>query len=295
MNKLISGLVILALFVSSCKPGKDKRTASGMKYILHEDKEGRKPVKGDYVTVTMLYTDAKDSVLYDSRIGNKPVRFQLRKSPFVGSMEEGLMELSVGDSATLFVSADSMHEKVLSKEPGNTMKKPKRGSFLKFHIKLLRVQTYNEAELEMAVNESQLERAEEKALEYYQKEKNISSSPEQEGYYIIRQTESKGEPIDSGTTVQINYTGRFLNGNVFNSSADKPYTFTVGNGEVIKGWDLAFTKLKSGDKVTLIVPSKLAYGKEGIKNQNNTTYIVPPFTTLIFDIEILSSKSLAKK
>jgi FKBP-type peptidyl-prolyl cis-trans isomerase FkpA len=297
MNRVSYVIIFILMIIFSCKPGKERRTESGMRYILYQHNEGKKPVKGDYVTVDMVYTDANDSVLYDSRIGNKPIRFQLRQSPFVGSMEEGLMELSEKDSATLFVSADSMYEKVLSKEPGNTMAKPKAGSFLKFHVKLLRVQTYDEAELDMALNESQLIKAEDKALENYLKEKNITASPETEGYYIIRQVEGKGAAIDSGAIVKINYTGRFLNGNPFDSNlqSGKPYSFTVGSGQVIKGWDLAFRKLNEGDKVTLIIPSNLAYASEGIKAPNNTTYIVPPYATLIFDIEVLGTKEIAKK
>jgi FKBP-type peptidyl-prolyl cis-trans isomerase FkpA len=60
-------------------------------------------------------------------------------------------------------------------------------------------------------------------------------------------------------TVFINYQGRFLNGNIFdsNASAHNPDTFIVGRDDVIKGWDLALQKLKKGDKVTLIIPSVL--------------------------------------
>jgi len=282
-------VVVILFAIFSCKSGNEKYTASGMKYILYEHKEGKKPQEKDYVTVKLVYTDHKDSVLYDSRIGGKPLRFQLTKSPFAGSMEEGLMELSVGDSATLFVSADSMYEKVWSKEPGNTMMKPKAGSFLKFHIKLMRIQTYNEAELEMTLNESHQIEAEQKTLENYFSEKSITASPEPEGYYIIKQIEGNGVAIDSGSFVQLNYTGRFLNGGIFDSNAKsgKPYSFMVGSGEMIKGWELAFRKLKEGDKVTLIIPSRLGYGSEGLLRSNTTTYIVPPYSTLIFDIEIL--------
>jgi FKBP-type peptidyl-prolyl cis-trans isomerase FkpA len=283
------GLVIL-LIVMSCTQGNEKRTASGMRYILHEHKDGgKRPVKGDYVTVRMLYTDANDSILHDSRV--KPVRFQLRQSPFAGSMEEGLMELSEGDSATLFVSADSLYDKVLSKEPGNTMAKPKPGSFLKFHVRLARVQNYNDAELEMALNESHMIEAEEKALQNYLKEKNITSTGEPEGYIILKQTEGRGEPITDGTTVQVNFTGRFLNGMVFDSNTKgKPYTFTIGNNEVIAGWELAFRKLKQGDKATLIIPSKLGYGKEGLLRPNSSAYVVPPFSTLVFDVEVVQAR-----
>jgi FKBP-type peptidyl-prolyl cis-trans isomerase FkpA len=286
-------IVLVIAFISSCKPSNEKHTASGMHYTLHEHKEGgKKPVKGDYVTVRMLYTDGNDSILHDSR--QKPVRFQLRQSPFAGSMEEGLMEMTEGDSATLYVSADSMYDKVLSKEPGNTMAKPKPGSFLKFHVKLARVQSYNDAELEMAQNESNMVAGEQKALENYLKEKNITATAEPEGYYVIKKTEGKGEAITDGTIVQVNYTGRFLNGMAFNSNAgEKPYSFTIGTNEVIPGWELAFRKLRQGDKAMLIIPSKLAYGKDGLMRPNSSTYVVPPFCTLVFDVEIVQAMPAA--
>jgi FKBP-type peptidyl-prolyl cis-trans isomerase FkpA len=295
-TKYILHCVLVVAF--SCNKMNEKQTASGMKYILHEHKEGgRKPEIRDYVTIKMLYTDDKDSVLFDSRVGGKPLRFQLTKSPFQGSMEEGLMELMAGDSATLFVSADSMFEKVLSKQPDNTITRPKQGSFLKFHIKLMRVQTYNEAELEMALSGQRLVEIEQKALENYLIEKNIIAQQEAEGYYILKQTEGKGAPIAVGSSVQINYTGRLLNGVVVssNTQSGKPYSFTVGAAQVINGWELAFLKLKGGDKATLIVPSKLAYGAEGIRRENNSSYVVPPYSTLVFDIEVLDSKATAKK
>jgi FKBP-type peptidyl-prolyl cis-trans isomerase len=289
IRNLFALLLVIVLF-QSCKPTNEKHTASGMRYILYDHKEGRKPVKGDYVTVRMLYTDANDSILHDSR--KKPIRFQLKESPFAGSMEEGLMALSEGDSATLFVSADSLYDKVLSKEPVNTMKKPKPGSFLKFHVRLARIQSYNDAELEMALNESHMMEAEEKALQNYLKEKDITVSAEPEGYFIIRHSEGKGEPITEGTVVQVNFTGRFLNGMVFDTNKnDKPYTFTIGNNEVIAGWELAFRKMKQGDKATLIIPSKLAYGKQGLIKPNSTTYVVPPFSTLVFEVEVIKATS----
>ena len=111
------------------------------------------------------------------------------------------------------------------------------------------------------------------------------------------QMPGKGKAIKAGEMVAVNYSGRFLNGAVFNSNSNsgKPYMFIVGQGDVIKGWDLSFQKLHEGDKVMLIVPSALGYGSEGLKRQGSLTYIVPPFSTLIFDIEILKGAELTGK
>ena len=57
---------------------------------------------------------------------------------------------------------------------------------------------------------------------------------------------------------------------------------------MIAGWELAMKNLNAGDKITLILPSRLAYGEEGIRNPKNGTFIVPPYKSLVFDMNILS-------
>src|SRR5262249_20279736 len=95
----------------------------------------------------------------------------------------------------------------------------------------------------------------------------------------------------NGSSVDVFYTGKFLNGAIFDSNAKskKPYTFQVGNHEAIAGWDIAFLKLHKGDKATLIIPSRLAYGADGFKKPHSSDYIVPPFSALIFDVEVLNT------
>ena len=88
----------------------------------------------------------------------------------------------------------------------------------------------------------------------------------------------------------IEYEGKFTDGKVFDGTkkAGRPYTFVSGTHRVIKGWELAMKKLNAGDKFTLILPSKLGYGEEGIRNPRNGTFIVPPYKALVFDMSIIS-------
>ena len=289
--------ILTATIFLSCSEGNRKTTPSGMKYITYKDLNGRKPVAGDWVTVQMVYMEENDSVLFDSRDLGKPLRFELPQSKFEGSFEEGLMLLGEGDSASFFISADSMYEHVISKQEGVMKNRPKPGSKLRFNVSLLRVQPYREAEMEIALEESKQEQAEKKTLEAYLEEKNIHTEKQPEGYYILMQSPGKGSRVKNGETVHVNFTGRFLNGKIFdsNTKSDKPYAFTVGNDEVIKGWDLAVQQLRKGDKVILIIPSALAYGSEGIKRGNTLKYYVPPFSTLIFDFEVLETAPLSAR
>ncbi len=294
-------IIFLSAFVFvffSCQKGKELKTKSGMKYRVYREANGKKPNTGDWVTVNMVYSDNKNSVLFDSRKFGKPLRFALPAPKFIGSFEEGIACIGEGDSATFFISADSMFEKVISKEANDPLKnRPEKGSVLKFDVSLERVQSSREAEMEIAMNESKQEQAEKKALEEYMKEKNIPAEKQPEGYYLNITTAGKGKLITAGTRVSVIYSGYFLNGAVFDSNvkSPKPYSFTAGRKEVMKTWDWAIQKLHEGDKATLIIPSSLAYGSEGIKKPNTFTYFIPPFSTLIYEIEVVKSEAMAKK
>lgn len=86
-----------------------------------------------------------------------------------------------------------------------------------------------------------------------------------------------------GSHVRVHYTGWLTNGKKFDSSVDagKPFDFTIGNGEVIKGWEEGITGMKVGGKRQLRIPPDLAYGAEGSPPD------IPPNSTLIFDVQLL--------
>lgn len=97
--------------------------------------------------------------------------------------------------------------------------------------------------------------------------------------------EGTGEPVKSGNTVEVNYLGTFLDGKKFDSSYDRNQTFSfnVGAGEVIAGWDQGLVGMKTGGKRKLLIPSDLAYGPNG-------SGPIPPNTPLIFEVELVSIK-----
>jgi len=88
----------------------------------------------------------------------------------------------------------------------------------------------------------------------------------------------------AGDKISVHYTGTLKDGTKFDSSLDRgaPFTFTLGAGQVIKGWDQGLLGLKVGDKKKLVLPPELAYGKNGYPP------VIPPNATLTFDVEIIA-------
>jgi len=117
-------------------------------------------------------------------------------------------------------------------------------------------------------------------LKEYLLDNNITTVPTNNGLYYIEILEGSGEEADNGDAVTVKYTGKLLDGSVFDSGI---FSFTIGKGEVISGFDKGITFMKEGGKAQLIIPSNFAYGSMG---QNE----IPPFTTLLFDIELLEVK-----
>jgi len=104
--------------------------------------------------------------------------------------------------------------------------------------------------------------------------------------WIVRSPGSGAVP-KSGQMITAHYTGYLVNGQKFDSSVDrgKPFETQIGVGRVIKGWDMAFTQMKVGEKRVLVIPGDLAYGKQGAGGGR-----IPPDATLVFDVELIGVK-----
>lgn len=128
---------------------------------------------------------------------------------------------------------------------------------------------------------------EQKILDKYIADSNITTKPTYTGLYYIVTKVGTGAAATTGAEISVRFKGYFLDGTVFDQNLDSPgpFIFTLGYGEVIPGWEEGISYMKDGGKATLIVPSPLAYGAKG---SDYGPVPIPPYTTLIFEVEVVN-------
>ncbi len=135
--------------------------------------------------------------------------------------------------------------------------------------------------LVLAMAACRLFAADPSATEPQKKDSKIVKTDSGLQYEILK--EGHGLSPKPGDLVKVHYVGTLANGKKFDSSRDRgePFVFPIGKGRVIKGWDEGVMMMKVGETRKLIIPPSLGYGAEG------TGDVIPPNTTLIFEVELL--------
>jgi len=287
--------ILAGFFMTSCNqtsrhPGFSK-TKTGLYYkFYHKSKDTTKARLAEYAEVEMIY-GSPDSVLFDSRklpAARRPMKIPMIKSIYKGDISEGLGMMHVGDSAVFQCNADSVFKKLF-----RMRKLPKFVDSTKdiyFAIKLVGVVTPQQMQAEESARMVKLQNKENQEREAYLKKKHITVKPTADGLYFIPKKAGKGSHPKTGDKVSVHYTGYLLNGQKFDSSIDrgKPFEFTLGRHQVIPGWDEGIAMLRKGGSATLIIPSSLGYGARNMGP-------IPPFSTLVFDVKLVSFKPAAAK
>jgi len=282
--KHILPTLIMLISVASYGQTKIKTTPTGLQYVMYSMHKGDKPKINDVMKFHFIVADYKDSVMVSSyKTGNPPVT-RLQKPTYKGDLFEGFAMMSKGDSAMFIVSADSFYK-------GQPNMPVKAGTMLHVTLKMLEItpgaifDEQMKKQKEEADKQAQANKGKETdMIAAYIKEKAPNAVKTASGLYYVIESEGTGPKPQTGQTVTAHYTGTLLNGKEFDSDRGAGFSFTIGQHQVIEGWDEGFALMKKGTKAKLIIPSNLAYGERGAGRD------IGPFSPLVFEVELVDIK-----
>lgn len=235
-------------------------TDSGLKYVVVEEGTGETPKPGDLVKVHYTGT-LEDGTKFDSSVDRgEPIEFVLGRGQVIPGWDEGIGLMKVGGKCRLIIPPDLAYG-----ESGAGGVIPPNAT-LNFDVELVSAEPGPPPppEAPTEVDEADFTTTE-SGLKYYDFE------------------EGTGDAIGEGQTAVVHYTGWLEDGTMFDSSLlrGEPFSFPIGAGQVIPGWDEGVGSMKVGGKRQLVIPADLAYGESGAGG------VIPPNATLIFEVELL--------
>lgn len=295
-KKLLSGLA--AIFFSSqllnAQTTKDgfQILPSGLEIKKVEQGKGQRfPSEGDRIMM-QIESRLNDSIFFSTAKMNNgnPIPGQCGVPQFSGDPMEGIRTLREGDSAIIRTHVDAATKKYMPPFA-------KEGDVFALHVRMLKIQTQEEFKAEEEKAAAGLKAADDATIQKYLKDNKLTAQKTASGLYYIITKKGTGANAKAGQSVSMNYTGRLLNGNIFDSNTDpkfqhvEPFKFGLGQGMVIKGWDEGIALLNKGSQAKLIIPSGLAYGSQSMPGNPNNPEGIPANSVLIFDVEMLNAES----
>lgn len=282
----VASLAILG----ACNNTSYKKTSSGLMYKIISSGKGPEVRLGQILKVH--YTQKINDSLLFSSYGKMPAYAKVDSIEGQYNPAEIFRFLRKGDSAVVVQLVDSL----MVKMPMGLPPYMKKGDKLTIGFKVVDVFANDDVaradgEKEMAVERTRQEKENTermasagKEVEKYLADKKITAQKTGQGTYVEIKSQGTGPQADSGKYVSVRYTGKLLeSGKQFETNMEpgkEPFSFVIGTGQVIRGWDEGLRLLKKGAKATLYIPGTLAYGPQpGPGGQT--------FESLIFDVELV--------
>lgn len=273
---------IILLFACN-KEQKFKKTDGGLEYCFIETNDSAKTPNYDDALIIDMKFYWNDSLMFNTRDISLDYKLRLEKPQVPGSLNEGLELMHIGDSAIFKVDAYKFYTITADISTPRCIKK---GDKLVFYVKLLNIMAPEEVQKEFERYKTRQVLNEKNLLVEYLKNNNIDVEPTNSGLYFISQNNISGKKPQNGDSVYVHYSGKLINNQPFESTYrnNKPFGFIYGDENFIDGWTEGIGLMHQNEKALLIIPSKIAYGEKGV------TDIIPPFSTIIFDVHLLKIK-----
>lgn len=267
-------------------------TSSGLHYKIIKEGIGKKlPTTGGYITFWFQIFTENDSLIDNQFENAEPVALETPNALYKPSIEEGLLLLKEGDSALFLLNADSLFLNTFHQQrptflkPESTIKLVVKmdNVYSKYYVDSVRVEQQKlAAKQRAAITDVDVKDSIE--IQKYLKINNLKAEITSSGVYVVilSSDPQNKRKLQISENVEVAYIGTLLvEGTEFDRSRQGDYfKFTLGVGQVIKGWDEGLQKLKHGDKAIILIPSRLAYGSRGAGGS------IPPNAPLVFEVEI---------
>ena len=254
-------------------------------YII-ENKKGKGPAieVGNFIEANIIATALTGDKFIDTYAENKPYTLEVGTGQLGNGFEVAIKQMKKGGNLTLIAPSPMAFG-----ERGIQGYIPPFSPVV-YEIEIIKVMTADEmnaqreAEQKKAAEEAaKLQGQEQAKIDAYLKANGITTAPTETGLVYIVETPAQGAQPKVGDKVKVHYTGYLLDGTKFDSSVDRnqPFEFVLGQGQVIRGWDEALSMMHVGEKVKIILPSRIAYGERGAGGS------IPPYAPLMFEVELL--------
>ena len=256
----------------------------GIYYVSEVSGAGKAPAQGEMISIHLSVNLIDGSKVFSSRDRGEPIEFEFGKKFDTEGLEKGISLMRKGGKAKIIVPSELAYG---AEKRGNLVDSY---STIIYDVELVSIRSADEFRKEQdklkrqrEKEAAQLEDKERNMIKQYLSEQGLQGAPSVTGLYYIETEAGTGDQAVAGKRVKVEYTGSLFDGKVFDASSNRgePYEFTLGQGEVIKGWDEGIARMKVGAKAILIVPSWLAYGKRGAGQD------IGPDTPLRFDVELV--------
>ena len=257
--------------------------ASGLIFVETQAGKGAKVDSGSWVKAQFKVSLIDGKPVYSTYDRGEPMEFEYGKRFDTPGFEEGVSKMMKGGKATLIVPS-----KIAFGEMGRGAMVPPFATVI-YDVEIVDITAKADHDKKVAEDKKKDEMKKEgnkkqegANMAKYLKEKNITAKPTASGLIYVEKVKGTGAKAMAGKKVKVHYTGTLLDGTKFDSSRDRnqPFEFTLGQGQVIKGWDEGIGMMNVGGKATLVIPSTIAYGDRDMGK-------IPPFSTLVFDVELL--------
>lgn len=276
-------MILLGVFlIASCE--QLPKTKSGVAINFIRGGNGVNPNHGEIISLNMTYASEDGKMLFDTREIGAPVQimFDTSQWKYGGMLYEVLELLEIDDSVQFEIPAQDLYEVSFQGQIPDSIDSDADIIFnLGFKASVPQEVLRVKRESERAVVEAGI-------LDNFLLENGIDAQTTTSGLRYVITKSGDGSTPRIGEEVSVHYEGTLLNGNVFDSSYGKsPFTFYLGYGQVIKGWDEGIALINKGSKATLYIPSSLGYGEVG------SGRVIPSNSILKFDVELVSIKTSA--